>query len=191
MEYLLLTVGIIACAVLAIRSTQLLTAALWLAAVSMITALLLYLLGAREVAVIELSVGAGLVTVLFVFAISIAGDDAMQARPLIPKGLAWILIMLAVLLLGFLVLPAPENQPPTNESSFPLIFWQERAFDVLAQIALIFAGVLGVLGLFFEQKLPLPHLIKPAPIENAEPKTEAFHDDSDLTSETLLEEELV
>jgi len=191
MEYLLLTVGIIACAVLAIRSTQLLTAALWLAAVSMITALLLYLLGAQEVAVIELSVGAGLVTVLFVFAISIAGEDAMQARPLIPKSLAWTLIILAVLLLGFLVLPFPENQPAVSEASFAITFWQERTFDVLAQIALIFAGVLGVLGLFFEQKLPLPHLIKPAPIENAEPEAESFDDDSDLAPETVLEEELV
>lgn len=191
MEYLLLTVGIIACAVLAIRSTRLLTAALWLAAVSMITALLLYLLDAREVAVIELSVGAGLVTVLFVFAISIAGEDAMQARPLIPKSLAWTLTILAVLLLGLLVLPSPENQPAVSEASFVVTFWQERAFDVLAQIALIFAGVLGVLGLFSEQKLPLPHLIKPIPIENMKPEAESFDDDSDLATETVLEEELV
>jgi len=53
----------------------LIASALWLAGVSALVSIMCYLLGAYAVAVIELSVGAGLVTVLFVFAISIAGEE--------------------------------------------------------------------------------------------------------------------
>lgn len=188
MDYLLLAAGSIICAVLAIRATQLLTSALWLAGVSVLTALTLYLIGAREVAVIELSVGAGLVTVLFVFAISIAGEDAMQARPLIPKPLAWLLIALALLLLGFLVTPTGESRSAASETSFITIFWQERALDVLVQIVLIFAGVLGILGLLSEPKsYALPAVTE----EDLEPEVEPSDPDSIVEAQLLPEEELV
>jgi uncharacterized MnhB-related membrane protein len=159
MEYLLFFLGIVLCAALAIRAARLLTAALWLAGVSVLTALAMYLIGAREVAVIELSVGAGLVTVLFVFAIAIAGDDAMQSRSLLPRPLAWLLIGVALLLLSFLLLPAGEGRSATAEPAFTAVFWQERSLDVLVQIVLIFAGVLGVLGLLAE---PISRVIRPA-----------------------------
>lgn len=152
MEYLLLVIGSITCAVLAIRAARLLSSALWLAGASVFTALILYLIGAREIAVIELSVGAGLVTVLFVFAITISGEDAMHAHSLVPKPLAWFLIALALILIGFLVLPSNQSQSTPADSSFVTNFWQDRAFDVVAQIALIFAGVLSILGLIPEIK---------------------------------------
>jgi NADH:ubiquinone oxidoreductase subunit 6 (subunit J) len=153
MEYLLLVVGSIICAVLAIRAAHLLISALWLAGVSVLVALTLYLIGAREVAVIELSVGAGLVTVLFVFAISIAGDDATQSRSLVPKPLVYLLVALALLLIALLTLLADKTPFSTAPAtSFVAVFWGERALDVLAQIALIFAGSLAVLGLLSEAK---------------------------------------
>ena len=80
MLYALLVAGAVVCAFQALRASHLLPSAIWLAGVSALTAITLYTMGAHEIAVIELSVGAGLVTVLFVFAISIAGDDAMDAR---------------------------------------------------------------------------------------------------------------
>src|SRR5512146_1853807 len=98
----------------AIRSKALLTSALWLAGASALTAILLFMYGAQLVAVIELSVGAGLVTVLFVFAINIAGDDAINARPVPP--MPWVvgLTLLFVLLLGWFVWPAPVTAPVTS-----------------------------------------------------------------------------
>ena len=66
--------AILLCAAQAIRARRLLLAAMWLAGASAATALLLYVLGAAEIAAIELSVGAGLVTVLFVFAITVPFD---------------------------------------------------------------------------------------------------------------------
>ena len=76
-------------AVMALRAPKLISSALWLAGSSALVAILTYLLGAPEIAVIELSVGAGLVTVLFVFAINVAGDETISVQALIPKPLAW------------------------------------------------------------------------------------------------------
>ncbi|HWT81435.1 MAG TPA: hydrogenase subunit MbhD domain-containing protein, partial [Candidatus Methylomirabilis sp.] len=112
--------------------------------------LLLYLLGAPEVAVVELSVGAGLVTVLFVFAINLTGDEALSARSVLPKPLAWGLVLLAVGLLAYFDLPRALIVPAPFASSFAEAVWNQRGLDVLLQVALIFAGVLGVLGLLSE-----------------------------------------
>ena len=68
---LLLLAGL--CAGMAVR-TRPLHAALWLAALSAVVSILFYRMGAPELAVVELSVGAGLITVLLAFAISMAED---------------------------------------------------------------------------------------------------------------------
>ncbi len=85
--YILIGAGALGCAIMAIIAKKLLSSAIWLAGTSALVALLIYLLGAPEVAVIELSVGAGLVTVLFVFAINIAGDEPIKLRAIPPR---WI-----------------------------------------------------------------------------------------------------
>ena len=155
MLYALSVVGAFLCAIQAIRAKRLLVAALWLAGVSALVSIILYALGAHQVAVIELSVGAGLVTVLFVFAISVAGEEAMDARAILPKPLAWGLIGVSVVLLGWMILPSIGGGAPIVEQSFATVLWQDRGLDVLVQIVLIFAGVLGVLGLLAEARVPV------------------------------------
>jgi NADH:ubiquinone oxidoreductase subunit 6 (subunit J) len=154
---LLLVLVLLIFAAQAIRSKALLTSALWLAGASAMTAILLFLYGAQQVAVIELSVGAGLVTVLFVFAINIAGDDAIDAAPVPPK--PWIvgLVALLVLLLGWFVWPshAAARVAVSGEQSLSMVMWQARGLDLIVQMALIFSGVLGLLGLLAEVKPPL------------------------------------
>ena len=81
MWQILLTIGILISAIQAIRVKRLLVTALWLASTSALTSIMLYLLGGYRIAVIELSVGAGLVTVLFVFAINIAGEEPIPSLP--------------------------------------------------------------------------------------------------------------
>ena len=146
-------------AVLAIRSRRLLTSALWLAGVSALLSIVFYLYGARQVAVIELSVGAGLVTVLLVFAVSIAGEDAIRSQPIVPKAFAWILAILLVLLLSWFTLLSPANPIQAGtELALVDVLWQARGLDVLVQVVLIFSGVLGLLGLLAEVR---PHLEGP------------------------------
>lgn len=127
------------------RATRLLFSAIWLAGSSVFLSLTLYVLGAREVAVIELSVGAGLVAVLFVFAIAVAGDDGIAARSLVPRWLAGGLLVLALLLLGWLGLTVVPPMAPSAEPPFGQVLWEQRSLDVLLQVVIVFAGVMGVL----------------------------------------------
>lgn len=166
-----LTVAALACALQAVRAKRLLHSAIWLSGVSALLAIILYQLGAHQVAVIELSVGAGLVTVLFVFAIGMAGEDGAGSRPIVPRVAAWGLVVAAMLLLGWLVLPIGEDagvqpadqisvagspaEPGETEIPLPTVIWQQRGLDVLVQVIVILSGILGVLGLLAEAKGPL------------------------------------
>ncbi|MBI9051247.1 MAG: NADH-quinone oxidoreductase subunit J [Anaerolineaceae bacterium] len=153
MQYILIAAGLLVCAIQAVRAHRLLPSALWLAGASALVSLLMYMLGAPEVAVIELSVGAGLVTVLFVFAINIAGEEPLTQKPLLPQWLAWVFVLIAALLMGWLILPILNVAlPGPSYTDFTTSLWQNRSLDVLLQIILIFAGVLGVLGLLEEGK---------------------------------------
>lgn len=144
---------ILICAVEAIRAKRLLVSAMWLAGASASVALLLYIIGAPEIAVIELSVGAGLVTVLFVFAINMVGEEPVEITSLIPRPLAWLAVLLPAALLIWLNLPVLlANVPDVLESSFQSTVWESRRLDIWLQVVLIFTGVLGMLGLLAENK---------------------------------------
>jgi uncharacterized MnhB-related membrane protein len=154
MVYVLVAVSILIFAILAITSKRLLVSAIWLAVTSALSALMFYLLGAVQVAVIELSVGAGLVTVLFVFAINISGEEAINLKPIMPKPLAWGLVAIAAALAIYLIISGGGLSfalGNTTEEA-PSILWGGRYMDIILQIALIFSGVLGVLGLLSEGK---------------------------------------
>ncbi len=154
MGYALVIIGSAVCAVQAIRARHLIVSALWLAGTSALVSIALYALGARTAAVIELSVGAGLVTVLFVFAISIAGDDALQARAFISNRLAIILVLGFVGLLAWMVLPLETTDAILDEVPFADVMWDDRALDALVQLVLIFTGVLCLLGLLADKATP-------------------------------------
>lgn len=159
MVYAALAVIAAVCAVQALRMPRLLPAAVWLAGASAAVSITLYLLGAAQVAVVELSVGAGLVTVLLVFAITMAGEEPVAGRSVVPGHIALILVAAAALLLLWLVLPLVVlSDAPPDDTTFMGIFWQARTADVLAQILLVFTGVLCLLGLMIEPPEPQIHV---------------------------------
>lgn len=182
--YTILVIASVIFAIQAMRARRLIVSALCLAGTSALLSLVFYLLGAYLVAVIELSVGAGLVTVLFVFAISIAGEEAIELRSMVPKPLLGVLALLAALLLGWLSLPAVTSNPPTVEAGISDMIWQVRGLDVLVQVVLIFSGVLGLLGLLAEEKAPLENPIAEEFVAQRERELEALQ-------EQTLEKELV
>lgn len=145
--FLGLAVAIMGCALMALRASRLLNVIVWLAATSVLTSILLYMLDAREAAVIELSVGAGLTTVLLVIAIAITGDELAPRGTLVPRQIAFTLILTTILLVLLLVLPRPASEAGASDASFVVVLWQQRAADTLLQIALIFVGLLAVLRL--------------------------------------------
>ena len=145
---ILLMAGILACAVMALRSRKQLPSALWLSSASVLTGVLMYLLGAPEIGVIELSVGGGLVTILFVFAINITGEEQVPVKKLLPWPVSVGLILGSTVLLVWLSLPAFEFRLPVFDSvGMTAILWEDRQLDVMLHIVLIFSGVLGVLSL--------------------------------------------
>lgn len=153
MMILIIVLGLAAlvCAVQAIRTQRLLISAIWLAGTSALTALLLFILGAHEVAVIELSVGAGLVTVLFVFAINISGEEIFKPARLVPKPIAWAVVLLTTaLLVWFTSGSFTQSAITVEEFTFSTALWEMRGIDIVLQGFLIFAGVLVVLGLLNE-----------------------------------------
>jgi len=103
-----------------------------------------YFIGAWTIAVVELSVGAGLVIVLVVFVITMIGDEQ---QPVQIKRLPLVLIVFMLLFILILTVPLI---PFSSTIDLPMLdseLWQNRELDLLVQITLIFAGVLGVLGL--------------------------------------------
>jgi uncharacterized MnhB-related membrane protein len=152
MASILTTLAAVYCAYRVMRASSLLNVTIWLACVSALTSVLLYMLGAPEVAVIELSVGAGLVTVLFVFAFSITGEITLDELTLIPRPLAVLLALGAILLVGWFTLPLGASTSSGEGATFAAILWQARGLDVLVQVVLIFAGVMGLLGLLADSR---------------------------------------
>ncbi len=152
--YLALGLGALFCAHRAMVARRILASTIYLACVSALVSATLYLLGAYQVAVIELSVGAGLVTVLLVWAISITGDDALEARPILPRPLAAATTLLAAVLLFWMAASLAGQDAPGPAQSLAQAMWGARVLDVWVQIILIFAGVLGVLGLLAEATHP-------------------------------------
>lgn len=153
MVHILIAALTLVCTVLAVRAARLLVSAIWLAATSALVALEMYLLGAPEIAVIELSVGAGLVTILFVFAINLTGEEIFDVRRMIPRPLAAMLLVIAALILLYLLLPEIDQiTAGLMQGNFREIFWEDRKLDTVLQILMIFSGVLGVLGLLEEDR---------------------------------------
>jgi uncharacterized MnhB-related membrane protein len=150
--YAILLCLAIFCAYRAMISQRILPSTLWVACVSALTSAVLYMLGATQVAVIELSVGAGLVTVLLVYAISVTGDDAFDPTSIVPKPLAFVVTVGAMLLLGVLILPAALGSLETITLPLSVSLWEDRVLDVWVQMVLLFSGVMGMLGLLAEGK---------------------------------------
>jgi uncharacterized MnhB-related membrane protein len=146
-----LLLGAVFCAYRAIVAKRILSATIYLACISALTSAIIYLLGAAQVAVMELSVGAGLVTVLLVYALSVVGDDAMDPASVIPKPLAVALVGLTAILLGSMAYPVIPAYFERGSMTLAISLWQSRVLDVWIQIVLIFSGVMGVLGLLSEK----------------------------------------
>ena len=135
---------------------NLLKAAIMLALTSAILTIALFIMGAQLAAVMELSVCAGLVTAVFVSAISLTKTSSAEEREIknrerlrrfLPLPLILVLLAIGVFLLwpGMPITLAPGAGAGAAARQ---IIWDKRALDVLGQILIILSGVLGVAVLF-------------------------------------------
>ncbi len=152
--HLFLLIGLVAFSILAVLSRDLLKSAIYLAVASIFLALIFFMMNAVYAGVFEVSVVAGLITVLFITAIALTrndGDVSESKRhlvifPLFFAGLAVIDILVMKKLLG--QIPAIVG---SESGTFSEMLWNKRTFDLIGQIGAIFAGVLAVLALFRQE----------------------------------------
>jgi NADH-quinone oxidoreductase subunit J len=131
---------------------DLLYVAVSLATISGVLALVLFLFGANIAGVFELSVCAGLITVLFIATVSLTKDSDQKVETRLPAYFVPLVILIFVGIDYFIIqwvahsLPASVVSQPSG--TFQRVFWELRSADMLGQIGLIGAGVFGILALF-------------------------------------------
>ena len=148
------------CALWAVMATDILKSALALALTSVFLSIVIFLLGSPLAAVFELSVCAGLITVVFISAISMIkpeghtrGEDVdLRRHRRLKKYLPLpVLLVVACILLWINRVELPAL-PVAGASPLTLfeVMWDERRVDLAGQAIMILVGVFGVVVLFKE-----------------------------------------
>ena len=141
--------------VLAVVSNSIIKSAVYLALSSVMLGVIIYVLGAHWAAVFEISVCAGLVTVIFISAISLSKmrRDEMDKLYENKKRMSFLPVVLIVG--GVLLVTAAfvfDFTLPTGAASvteeFRETFWNTRQADILGQIIAILVGGIAVAVLF-------------------------------------------
>ena len=142
----------IICALAAVMAKRTMHAALFLALVSIILAVIMFTANAPWAGVFELSVCAGLITVLFASTASMIGRGESYAKRE-AKIFRWL--PLALLIFGIIVWSAGAAFAPVFNNAVPHagasslmpvgnIIWTLRTPDLIGQLCIFVAGVLTV-----------------------------------------------
>ena len=147
-----LLIGVVLFSVLAILLRDLLKSAVSLAVASLLLGIIFFRMNAPYAGVFEISVVAGLITVLFILTIALTktGDEVRESRLV---NWAFPLVFIAFIVIDALVMKSLLGKVPALASgaesgTFGEVLWRGRTFDLVGQIAVILAGVLAVLALF-------------------------------------------
>lgn len=138
----------------AVMARKLLTSAIMLALVSVCVSLIFFDFGAPWAGVFELSVCAGLITVLFIGAVSLIRSDEEKH----PEGrAAFLALPLAAAIFaiaGWFYLPAFFTEladwvrPGNGRATLGQALWELRRPDLLGQILILAAGVFVIKSVF-------------------------------------------
>jgi NADH-quinone oxidoreductase subunit J len=152
-SYSLLLILMLLFSVLAVISRNMLLAAISLGVASVALTLVLFALSAPWAAVFELSVCAGLITVLFVSAVSMIRKEELFMKEgrvrfvLLPL---WLAAFGAGLWFwgGGLGPSLPEIPTFQEPSGVGVLLWGPRIYDLMGQACIILAGVLVIRAFF-------------------------------------------
>lgn len=138
---------------------QLVKAAIALAFTSVVLCILMFKLAAPWAAVFELSVCAGLITVVFISAISLVkpATDEERTAHMRFKVRRYFLLPVVLLAVGctlsyMTIRPLPLVAGAEVITDMRALLWGPRALDLLGQILVLLSGVWGVVILFKEEK---------------------------------------
>jgi NADH-quinone oxidoreductase subunit J len=151
-----LLVAMTAAAVWTVMRGSLLRAVIALALTSIALTIIMFRLNAPIAAVFELSVCAGLITVVFMSTISLTKPLTHKETLEYTKSrikrfwLLPVIMAFAASILMYITIPINFALPaaPDAPQSFRDVLWNERQFDLMGQLLIILAGVFGVVVLF-------------------------------------------
>ncbi|MDD5687390.1 MAG: hypothetical protein PHE88_06135 [Elusimicrobia bacterium] len=136
-------------------SSRLLIAAISLAITSVIITLLMFKMNSPLAAVFELSICAGLITVIFISTISFVKPLSLQEvtefrKKRIKKYIFLpVVLALAGLVVSVVIKPLSFNLPEImQETSVRNVIWNLRQVDLLGQVIILLVGVFGIVVLF-------------------------------------------
>jgi NADH-quinone oxidoreductase subunit J len=154
---LVLLIILIVTALMVVFSSKLLIGAISLALTSIMITILMFKLNSPLAAVFELSICAGLITVIFITTISFVkpstDEEHIESRKRRLKKYIYLPVLVA--LTGYLVsvvikpisLKLPEIIQETNVRT---VLWDLRQVDLLGQAIVLLIGVFGIVVLFKE-----------------------------------------
>jgi NADH-quinone oxidoreductase subunit J len=155
---IIILVAMVLAALWTVMSRSLLRAAIGLAITSVALTIIMFRLSSPLAAVFELSVCTGLISVLFISAISLSAPAAREeilGRMKEQLARFWFLPVLVVILGVILMLAkvGPILKLPAEESlkDARMVLWNLRRIDVIGQIIVLLTGVFGVIVLFKER----------------------------------------
>ncbi|HHV95037.1 MAG TPA: hypothetical protein GXX37_00950 [Clostridiaceae bacterium] len=148
------------CSFLVVRIKSMLKSAVALAAASAALGIIMYVLGSAWAALIEISVCSGLVTVIFISAISLSNTDKKELQKLYEdkKRMAYLPVVLIIggIIFIFVALSTDSLLPQAVSvaqeiDNFREVLWNNRQADIWAQAIVIIAGAIAVTVLFKEK----------------------------------------
>jgi NADH-quinone oxidoreductase subunit J len=158
-QMILLTVMVLS-AVWTVMTSRILHSAIGLAITSIVLSVLMFELGSPLAAVFELSVCAGLISAVFICAVSLTKritTEDITSRRKERLHRFWVLPLI-LLVAGIALIAMPYNlanicpAPAEGANDVRNILWNQRHLDLIGQIAILLAGAFGVVSLFKEQK---------------------------------------
>ena len=146
--------------IFAATSRKLIISAVALAIVSAALGVLMYVLGAHSAAIFEVSVCSGLVTVIFISAVSLSnGDKQVEAMDIAEPArkkrfLPAILIGVGAILMIAAGLSGLSLGEPAAASgaSFQEVFWETCQADIFGQMVALIAGAAAIVVFFKESE---------------------------------------
>ena len=160
-SHVLLLSLIIICAVFAVVRTRVIRAAIMLATISVLVTITLFLLRTPLAAIFELSVCAGLITVIFISVISLTNPLTKEERCEERDNMFKKFLLLPVIIIvcgacfylltkgiNFIPLPSAEAVEISGKNEM----WHLKQIDLIGQIIIILTGVFCVVVLFKDNK---------------------------------------
>jgi NADH-quinone oxidoreductase subunit J len=156
--YVLIYLIIIGAAVLAVISKKLINSAIMLAVLSIGVSLLFFSYEAPWAGVFELSVCAGLITVIFISAVSLVKQDDEEFKEDRTKYKIFPLILMAFIIISsifvpdyFMKLSGFAVYVNNSNESIGKFIWLYRGIDIIGQITILSASVFVIKHIFFRK----------------------------------------